>query len=45
MAVYKEAISQIKYENFSQKHDFEWNTIRLLIRLVRIDTALRAFQY
>ena len=42
---YKEPSSQVHFGNLFQKHNFERNTIYLLLRLATVDTVIRVFQY
>ena len=42
---YEKPTSQLYYERYFNKFDFDWNSLYLLPRMVTIDTKLRVFQY
>ena len=42
---YKKPNSQLCYERYFNKFDFDWKSIYLLPRMVTVSTKLRVFQY
>ena len=42
---YEKPTSQLYYERYFNKFDFDWKLIYLLPRMVTVDTKLRVFQY
>ena len=42
---YEQPTSQLYYERYFNKFDFDWKLIYLLPRMITVDTKLRVFQY